>query len=267
MTGAKRKGFLIDLEGTIVKDKTYTPIEEGLSFTKLLDERKIPWIVATNNSTEKPSDLVRILRSKGFNVDERRLVSPSLLAVEVLKVNNVKSVYFLGSKSIKDYFSENGIDVRETPDVDAVVVGIDKDINYKKLKVAASAMVINNAKLFAFHKNRVILEPDGLVGPSVGAVASCLSYAGNRSFKVFGKPSKDYFKLAFEFLGIENPLNVYMVSDDPFTDIAEGKKVVGFKTVFVLSGKYRNTEVLNSIESNYRPDYVFSNIGECKKLL
>jgi HAD superfamily hydrolase (TIGR01450 family) len=260
-------GFLLDLEGTLVRDKSYTPFPEALEFTEYLDRKGIPWIVATNNSTEKPDVLIEILKEKGFNVNRRKLLSPSLLAGEFLKKEDVKRLYFLGTEKIKEFFREEGFEVRDDHRVDAVVVGRDREINYEKLKIATSALVLENAKLFSFHMNRVILDPDGLVGPSVGALATALSYAGNKTVVSFGKPSEEYFKRAFELLGISEPEKVYMVSDDPFTDLAEGKRRVGFKTVFVLSGKYRDISILDSIEKNLRPDYVFNNVGECIELI
>ena len=260
-------GFLLDLEGTLVKDKSYTPIPEALEFTRYLDEKGIPWIVATNNSTEKPGVLVEILREKGFNVDRSKLLSPSLLAGDFLKRRGVKSIYFLGTEKVKEFFREEGFDVREDHRVDAVVVGRDREINYGKLKTATSALVLEGAELFAFHRNRLILDPDGLVGPSVGAIAEALSYASNKPVVSFGKPSKEYFDRAFELLGISDPEKVYMVSDDPFTDLAEGKKVAGFKTVFVLSGKYKDLSVLDEIPPELRPNYVFKHAGECIQLV
>ena len=260
-------GFLLDLEGTLVKDKSYTPFQEALEFTKKLDDLKIPWVVATNNSTEKPQNLIEILKTKGFNVNERKLLSPSLLASDFLRREGIKTVYFLGTGKIKEFFQEEGFEVRDDYSVDAVVVGRDREINYGKLKTATSALVLRNAKLFSFHMNRLILDPDGLVGPSVGAIATALSYASNKEVVSFGKPSKEYFEKAFELLGINDPKEIYMVSDDPFTDLAEGKRTVGFKTVFVLSGKYKDTSVLNSIERSLWPDYVFRNVGECLKLV
>jgi len=260
-------GFLLDLEGTLVKDKSYTPFKEALEFTEELDRRGIPWIVATNNSTEKPARLIEILREKGFNVNERKLLSPSLLARDFLKREGVKSLYFMGTDRVREFFKEEGFEVRDDHKVDAVVVGRDREINYAKLKTATSALVLEDAKLFSFHMNRLILDPDGLVGPSVGAVATALSYAANKPAVSFGKPSPEYFERAFELLGIKEPDKVYMVSDDPFTDLAQGKKVAGFKTVFVLSGKYKDTKVLNSIEPSLRPDFTFADISGCLNLL
>ncbi|WP_456484567.1 HAD-IIA family hydrolase [Desulfurobacterium sp.] len=259
--------FLLDLEGTLVKDKSYTPFPEALEFTEKLDSMGIPWIVATNNSTEKPSELIEILKSKGFNVNEKKLLSPSFLAVDTLKKEGVKSIYFLGTEKIKSFLRESGFEVKDDYNVDAVVVGRDKEVDFKKLKTATSAIVLNSAKLFSYHMNRIILDRDGLVSPSVGAIATCLSYAGNCPVVSFGKPSKLYFERAFELVGIKEPSKIYMVSDDPFSDLAGGKEAVGFKTVFVLSGKYSSPDILNSIDENLRPDYVFKTIKECKRLL
>ncbi len=263
----RKIGFLLDLEGTIVRDKSYTPFEEALEFTRELDSKGIPWIVATNNSTEKPDQLLSILKSRGFNLTREKLLSPSAIASKVLKGEGVKSIYFLGTERVKEFFADEGFTVRDDHMVDAVVVGRDRDISYKKLKVATSAIVLNRARLFSFHMNRIILDPDGLVGPSVGAVAKALSYAGNVEVFPFGKPSENYFKVAFELLGIEEPERVYMVSDDPFSDLAEGKRNTGFKTVFVLSGKYKDPSIVEEIEEELRPDYIFRDISECRKLL
>ncbi|OMH41349.1 HAD-IIA family hydrolase [Desulfurobacterium indicum] len=259
--------FLLDLEGTLVKDKSYTPFPEALEFTEKLDSMGIPWIVATNNSTEKPLELIEILKGKGFNVNEQKLLSPSFLAVDTLKKEGIKSIYFLGTEKIKSFFQESGFKVKDDYKVDAVVVGRDKEVNFKKLKTATSAIVLNKAKLYSYHMNRIILDRDGFVSPSVGAIATCLSYAGNCPIVSFGKPSKLYFERAFELVGIKDPAKIYMVSDDPFSDLAGGKETVGFKTVFVLSGKYSSPDILDSIDENLRPDYVFKNIKECERLL
>ena len=259
--------FLLDLEGTLVKDKTYTPFEEGLEFTRFLDEKGIKWIIASNNSTEKPRELVKTLREKGFNVNENKILTPSLIASNVLKREGVKRIFFIGTSKIREFFEEEGFEVRNDHKVDAVVVGRDKEINYQKLKIATSALVLNDAKLFAFHTNKLILDPDGFVGPSVGAIAKALSYASDKEITSFGKPSVEYFKRAFEILGEVSPEEVFMVSDDPFSDLAGGKEITGFKTVFVLCGKYKDPKVLDKLPENLKPDFVFRHVGECKKLV
>ncbi len=255
------KAFLIDLEGTIVKDKSFTPIEGAIEFIKTLKKRNIPFLIASNNSTHKLQDLVKALREKGFPLEEKDIVTPSKLALEHLKKENIKKIIFLGTENIKEFFEENQIEVKLDKDVDAVVVGRDKEINAKKLKMATSALVLNNAKLFGFHKNRLIKDEDGLVSPSVGAILECLKYASKKDYKIFGKPAKEYFDICFKILNVKNPKDVYMISDDPFTDLAEGKKNAGFKTIFVTSGKY-NESILKELKKEEKPDFVYPSVKE-----
>jgi len=258
------KAFLIDLEGTIVKDKSFAPIEGAIEFIKTLKEKNIPFLIASNNSTHKLSDLTKALCEKGFPLQEKDIVTPSKLVLSYLKKENITSIIFLGTDNIKEFFEENKIKVKLDKDVDAVVVGRDKKINEIKLKMATSALVLNNAKLFGFHKNRLIKDEDGLVSPSVGAILECLSYASKKDYKIFGKPDKTYFEYCFKLLNITNPKDVYMISDDPFTDLAEGKKVTGFKTIFVTSGKY-DENILKELPLEDRPDFVYPSVREILK--
>jgi len=258
------KTFLLDLEGTIIEDKSFTPIEGAIEFIKTLKERKIPFLIASNNSTHKLSELTKALQEKGFPLEEKDIVTPSQLALDYLKKEKIISIIFLGTDNIKKFFEENGIEVKFNKNVDAVIVGLDKNIDAKKLKIATTALVLNNAKLFGFHKNRLIKEEDGLVSPSVGAILECLSYASKKEYKIFGKPDKTYFENCFKILNVTDPKNVYMISDDPFTDLAEGKKTFNFKTIFVTSGKY-DERILEELPDEYKPNLVYPSIKEILK--
>ncbi len=261
-------GFLFDLEGTLVKDKTYTPFEDALRLLEKLDKLGIAWVIASNNSTEPPSDLLNVLRQKGFkSLDGSRLITPSVIALEVLKSKGVRRLYLLGNEKMKRFFKEQGFDVTDDADVEAVLVARDKNLTYDKLKIAVSAVALNGAELFTYHMNRLIKDPDGLVGPSVGAVAKSISYATNKEPIAFGKPQKSYFEKAMSLLNLNDPERVFMVSDDPFSDLAKGKENVGFKTIFVLCGKYKSADVLNQIEPPLRPDYVFDSVKGIENLL
>jgi len=148
-------GFLLDLEGVIVKDKSYEIFPQALQFTQELDKRRIPWIIITNNSTEKPGSLIKILKNKGLNINERKIITPLLSAVERLRKDGIKKLYILGTEDIKQFFKENNFEVREDHHVDAVVVGLDKSIDYRKLKIATSALTIAGANLYSFHLNKL----------------------------------------------------------------------------------------------------------------
>lgn len=257
-------GFLLDLEGVIVKDKSYEIFPQALQFTQELDKRRIPWIIITNNSTEKPGSLIKILKNKGLNINERKIITPLLSAVERLRKDGIKKLYILGTEDIKQFFKENNFEVREDHHVDAVVVGLDKSIDYRKLKIATSALTIAGANLYSFHLNKLTKDTDGLITLSVGAIAKALSYATDKEITSLGKPSKEYFESTLSLLKTRE---AYMVSDDPFSDLAGGKENMGFKTVFVLCGKYNNISVLNNIPENLKPDHIFKDISGCLKLI
>ena len=55
--------------------------------------------------------------------------------------------------------------------------------------------------------------------------------------------------------------HVLVVSDDPFSDLAGAKKM-GMASALVLSGKYRDREVIDAVAPPERPDVVIGHIGD-----
>jgi ribonucleotide monophosphatase NagD (HAD superfamily) len=58
-----------------------------------------------------------------------------------------------------------------------------------------------------------------------------------------------------------SPTRVLVVSDDPFSDLA-GAKRLGMRAALVLSGKYRDAEVVAAIPAAQRPDVIVGRIGD-----
>jgi len=52
-----------------------------------------------------------------------------------------------------------------------------------------------------------------------------------------------------------------MISDDPLSDLLGAKKL-GMITVFVTSGKYKDKEVLKSLNEKFQPDFVYQTITQ-----
>jgi HAD superfamily hydrolase (TIGR01458 family) len=100
----------------------------------------------------------------------------------------------------------------------------------------AFRMVMDGAELVALQKNRFWLTPEGLsldAGPFVAAI----EYATGREAVVVGKPSRSFFELVVEDLGVEAAA-AGMVGDDVETDV-EGAIRAGLAGVLVRTGKYR----------------------------
>jgi 4-nitrophenyl phosphatase len=257
-----RKLYLVDIEGTIVKDKSYAPIEGAVEWVNSFSSSTHHLVLLSNNTTHKPNDLVSLLKSKGFDVQTENLVTCMSAAVNWLKTGSVKSCFVIGSAQLKQYLNESGIETPSHHRVDAVLVGLDPSLTYDKLKVALSALVKNDAFLLALHTNRLYSDEKGELSPSVGPVVKALEYGSQKEAKVFGKPSPEIYREAMRKFNVEAE-HCFMISDDPLSDLAGAKKL-GMKTVFVTSGKYKNKEILKSLDEELQPDWVHQSVSEIR---
>ena len=254
--------FLIDMDGVLTKDKEFTPFEGAPEFIKRLKDLNIPFRIVSNNSTRSPNLIVDKLREKGFPLDYPDFISPVAILPEYLKRRGIKSVFVIGTSMLADFLREQGFDVREDHKVDAVVIGQDKEIDFKKIKTATSAVFLNGSKIVPVNRSRIVKDSDGLYFPGAGSVAECLVKATGyeEDLPNLGKPAKDFIDLALEGLPREE---VYLISDDPYTDLM-GAKDLGIKTVFMTTGKYPREELS---KMDFKPDYVFDSLEDLQKEL
>jgi 4-nitrophenyl phosphatase len=250
--------FLIDVEGTIVLDKSLRPIPGAQEFIGKLVHGQRPYSLVTNFTTDTPADLASRLKSHGFQIQEQHIQSPLSTVIPILQRMNVQTVYTIGTPALKDYLINNGIQSHEEPTVDAVVVGLDTEVDYHKLKVACQAIVHHKAVLVGLHRGRIYDDEHGETAPSVGTIVAALEWATQEHAITVGKPSQAFFKLALEWLDA-SPGECVMISDDPFTDLAQSKRM-GMKTCFVLTGKYTDPTVLDRLPATEQPDWVLDSI-------
>jgi len=253
--------FLIDIEGTIVKDKSYAPVEGVVEWLRKVKSSRKKFSLVSNNTTHSPDELLPLLKSKGFDLGEENLDTCMKVTGEWLKKKKIKSCFVLGNEALKSYLGKERIKIREDSSVQAVVVGLDGELNFLKLKTATRALVENNAHLVALHANKVYKDSKGEIAPSVGAVVRALEYASGKRGLIMGKPSIDFYRSVLRRLDIK-PQNCLMISDDPLSDLVGAKKLK-IKTAFVLSSKY-DRSILKRLDKKKRPDYVYESIAEIK---
>jgi HAD superfamily hydrolase (TIGR01450 family) len=257
-----QKLYLIDIEGTIVKDKSYDPIEGAVDWINALTSSAHKLVLVSNNTTHKPLDLMVLLRNIGFNIQSENLITCMVVALNWLRREEIKRCYVIGAPHLKEYLNENGIETPSGDDVEAVLVGLDTSLDFNKLKIAVNALVKHDASLLALHSNRVYQDEKGELSPSVGAVVQALEYSSRRNAIIMGKPAPEIYREAMGRFKLK-PEDCIMISDDPFSDLAGAKKL-GMKTVFVTSGKYKDQEILKSLEEKLHPDWIHSSINEIR---
>jgi 4-nitrophenyl phosphatase len=257
-----KKLYLIDIEGTVVKDKSYTPIEGAMDWINSFASSPHQFALVSNNTTHKPEELFALLKSIGFVLQSDNLITCMGVALSWLKEKDIKHCFVIGAPRLKEYLNENGITAPSDDKVEAVLVGLDPALDYKKLKIAVNALVKNNASLLALHANRLYKDEKGELSPSVGAVVKALEYSSQKRAKVFGKPNREIYREALKRFDMKAK-DCIMISDDPLSDLLGAKKL-GIETVFVTSGKYKDKEILKKLRKKFQPDWIHQSVKEIR---
>jgi 4-nitrophenyl phosphatase len=114
----------------------------------------------------------------------------------------------------------------------AVVVGLDKNITYEKLRIA-SLFIRGGVPFIGTNADKSFPTPEGLV-PGAGSLIAALEAASDTKAEIIGKPQATMFYHALNYLKCA-PEDVLVVGDRLETDIAGGQ-AAGCKTALVLSG-------------------------------
>ncbi|NPA51628.1 MAG: HAD-IIA family hydrolase [Aquificae bacterium] len=252
------KGFLIDLDGVLVKDKDFSVFEDAPEFIKKLRSNYIPFKIATNNSRIPPEDIAKILKNKGLPINKEDIFSPLSLAPKVLNEEYIKSIFVIGENTLVNYLKKHGFKIQDDPKVDAVLIAQDRNLDFEKLKIATTALKRHTAKLYAMNNNLLSQDGDGLLFPGVGAISKMFVYACtcNEDYTHFGKMSDIYNRYIFQSFNFP-PEKLAIISDDLYIDLA-GYKKLGLKTVFLTTGKYQ----ISDIKENFEPDFIFDSLSE-----
>ncbi len=256
------KLYLVDIEGTIVKDKSFVPIEGAIDWINSFGSSPHQFVLLSNNTTHKPENLLALLKNQGFDLQPENLMTCMSVALNWLKKKGIKSCFVIGSVQLKEYLNESGVATPSDDRVEAVLVGLDPSLSYQKLKVAVNALVKNDASLLALHANRLYKDEKGELSPSVGAVVKALEYSSQKRSKVFGKPNPEIYRETLKRFEVK-PKNCIMISDDPLSDLVGAKKL-GMKTVFVTSGKYKDKKILRKLNERFQPDWIHQSIKEIR---
>ncbi|HFD5501101.1 TPA: TIGR01457 family HAD-type hydrolase, partial [Streptococcus pyogenes] len=133
------KGYLIDLDGTIYQGKNRIPA--GERFIKRLQERGIPYLLVTNNTTRTP-EMVQSMLTNQFHVETgiETIYTATMATVDYMNdMNRAKTAYVIGETGLKSAIAAAGY-VEELENPAYVVVGLDSQVTYEMLAIATLAI-------------------------------------------------------------------------------------------------------------------------------
>jgi 4-nitrophenyl phosphatase len=224
------KGYLIDLDGTMYRGKER--IEAASDFVKKLNEKDIPYLFVTNNSSRTPAQVAEKLVSFDIPATEQQVFTTSQATANfIYERNSHASVYVIGEEGLQQALKKKGFTFEEDHP-DFVVIGIDRSINYEKL--AKACLAVRKGATFISTNGDIALPTERGLLPGNGALTSVISVSTQVQPIFIGKPEKIIMEQALKVLGIPKE-ETLMVGDNYDTDIKAGMNT-GIDTLLVHTG-------------------------------
>ncbi len=248
------KGYLIDLDGTIYQGKNRIPA--GERFIKRLQERGIPYLLVTNNTTRTP-EMVQSMLANQFHIETsiETIYTATMATVDYMNdMNRGKTAYVIGETGLKSAIAAAGY-VEELENPAYVVVGLDSQVTYEMLAIATLA--IQKGALFIGTNPDLNIPTERGLMPGAGALNALLEAATRVKPIFIGKPNAIIMNKSLEVLGIQRSEAV-MVGDNYLTDIMAGIQN-DIATILVTTGFTRPEEVPTL---PIQPDHVLSSLDE-----
>jgi len=248
------RALVLDADGVLVLRGAALPgAPEALA---RLDERGIPYQVATNLSSLHRDTLAERIARIGLVVPPERIVTAlSATADHVRRAYPGQAVFVITRQDGLREFGDHPLlspEEADAPDARAAAVVLgdgDHDLSYENLD-RAFRLIRRGADLIAMHRNGWWYTAKGET-IDTGAFVAALEYATSTRARLTGKPSPHMFRAAFAGLAREIAAaggprlvrqQVAMVGDHAPQDIV-GARRAGLRGILVLSGRTTAAEV------------------------
>jgi 4-nitrophenyl phosphatase len=248
------KGLLVDMDGVVhVGPEPVPGLSDFLNFTR---RHGIAVLYVTNNSSLTTEALLERLRNFGVETQAEAVMNSATATTAHLTTQYPEGarVYVVGELGLRETLKANGFQLTEdAPQV--VVVGVDHQLNYEKIR-SASRAILNGAAFLACNADSGYPTPEGLNPGAGAAVAAIQAVTGVTPF-VVGKPEPTMFLEGVRRLGLE-PGECAAVGDRLDIDILTAERA-GLTRILVLSGMTSEEMIA---DSPIQPDLLYRDIGE-----
>jgi HAD superfamily hydrolase (TIGR01457 family) len=237
----KTKSLIIDMDGVLWKSDS--PIGDLPAIFDRIGQRGLKVVFATNNGTRTPEQYIERLSTFGIPLEVSQVVTSALAAAELLarKLPQGGTVFAIGGPGVMTALSEKGftlLPLEKAEHAQAVVVGIDVQINFDKMR-EATLLVRKGVPFIGTNPDKTFPTPRGEI-PGAGAWISVITTATGIEPIFAGKPAPYLIDLARERLGTSKE-ETLVVGDRLETDIAGGQ-AAGCPCALLLSGVSTNEQ-------------------------
>ncbi len=249
-----KKLYVFDMDGTIYLGGRVFPF--AVEYIKRLraDGRRV--LFFTNNASRNKDVYFERLTRMGFEPREDEIMTSGDVTIRFLLTQRPgKTVFLLGTGSLKNSFTEAGITLSD--DADIVVSSFDTELTYAGLERACT-LIRNGAEYLCTHPDFNCPTETGFI-PDSGAIAAAITASTGVAPRYFGKPYADTAEMILSYTGV-GAKDACVFGDRLYTDIALGKNS-GMTSVLVLSGETKR-EDLDGLPEDKMPDMVIESIED-----
>lgn len=253
----KYDNFIFDMDGVVyIEDRPISGAKE--LFQKLKDSGK-RYVFMTNNSQYSVPAYLRRLKSMGIKADADQIISSARVTADYVRDTFGKvTTYVIGSKAFKTEIEQAGIKVlsgEEGKKADVVIVGLDVNFSYRKLRIATLA-IRNGAAFIGSNADPTFPGTEGIY-PGAGSLIAALEASTGQKATSIGKPARPMLDAALKYFG-NNGERTLIVGDRLDTDILMGN-LFGIDTALVLTGINTRKDVeTSSAKATYILDGIWS---------
>ncbi|MFG6119562.1 TIGR01457 family HAD-type hydrolase [Thalassobacillus sp. B23F22_16] len=249
----KYQAYLIDLDGTMYRGTER--IEAASDFIKKLNEKKLPHLFVTNNSSRRPEQVADKLNHMDIPVAKEQVYTTSMATAQYIKDQHPGAkVYAIGEEGLLTALKESGLELVDEG-ADFVVIGIDRGITYEKL--ASACMNVRNGAVFLSTNGDVAIPTERGMLPGNGSLTSVITVSTGVEPIFIGKPEPIIMEQAMQTLGYDKK-EVLMVGDNYHTDIKAGMNA-SLDTLMVFTG-VTSKEDLEAYEE--QPTYTIDSLED-----
>lgn len=265
-------GFVFDLDGTLyVGDALLSGAAATVAELRRRGKRTL---FVTNKPVDSRPTYAAKLTKLGIPATEDDVITSAFVLAHYLAHHAPDLRYYvLGEPNFLAELRSHGLTVVEelndqselgmiTPDgIDAVVVAMDRTLNYRKINTAYQALR-RGARYFATNGDNTCPMPGGDVPDAGATMAAFLQITGRTPELIAGKPSPVILQVALDRLGL-SAHRCLMAGDRLETDMRMGHDA-GMVTALVLSGVTTRAQAAATLP---QPTLILENIGELLEYL
>lgn len=252
----EKKLYLLDMDGTIYNENEI--FEGTLDFLDEIERRGGKYIFITNNSSKSVNDYVEKVTNMGIRADRESFYTSSQATAMYLREHYPgQTVYCMGTQSLVDELTEEGIQTVTHVDDRATVVLIGFDTENTSEKIRNTCIMLGrDVAYLATNPDLVCPVSFGYI-PDCGSMSIMLKNATGKEPFFIGKPEPIMVNCVLKKLGMKAEEAV-VIGDRLYTDIKTGVKA-GVDTICVLSGEATMEDIENG---DVNPTYIFDSVKE-----